>query len=185
MTQKTKRPVCGDVYELPLPNGYGYIQYVGDYKKTTPYLGPLVRVLCVHYDRPTTNFDAFSDPDGTFVIFFPLGAAVRRGIVRPVCRIEVPPQFTVCPLFKARGASDNSTGEVKLWWLWDGTDEWREAPLEMEHFDLPLRGIANDTQIIDWIETGWRPRDEVFRNRPDLKLAYQKWSSTLRRQTKK
>jgi hypothetical protein len=175
MSKRTlKRPVLGDVVEIPLTKGFAYAQYIFNFKEP-PRWGALIRVLTGTFDsRPKDLAKLVAQPE-RFVVFFPLGAAVNRSIVHIVARFDVPERFQQLPLFKVAGPIVQYTGEVKNWWLWDGTKEWREDPLAVEHYDLPSKCIVTDVTLIEWIESSWHPRDEVFIGRPDLREEYETW----------
>ncbi len=63
------------------------------------------------------------------------------------------------PLFRT-GVIDPATGKVKVWWLWDGEKEWRVNDITLEQRKLPLRGIWNNTLLIERIEQGWLPSND-------------------------
>jgi hypothetical protein len=169
-----KRPVLGDVVEIPLVGGFAYAQYV--FKHTDPpQYGELIRVLPGVFDVPPDNLQALVEGPDRFVQFYPLGVAVSARFVRIVGQFDVPDRFRTLPLFKAGGFNDPKTKEIRSWWLWDGQKSWQEDPLAVEHYDLPDRGIVGHPLLMELIETGWHPRDEVFRGRPDRRTLYENW----------
>ena len=58
------------------------------------------------------------------------------------------------------GVIDPSTRKVKVWWLWDGEKEWRVGEITAEQRGLPIRGVWNDTLLIERIESGWTPETD-------------------------
>ncbi|WP_176536262.1 hypothetical protein [Rhizobium sp. L9] len=44
-----------------------------------------------------------------------------------------------------------------MWWLWDGEKEWRIGQLSAEQHQLSIRGVWNDTLLVERIEFGWTP----------------------------
>jgi hypothetical protein len=95
-----------------------------------------------------------------FETFFPLRAAKKKGIVAIAGSLEIPTALRKFPLFRERGGISRD-GKVLNWWLWDGNEEWRIGELNEHQKTYPIRGIVNDTLLIDRIETGWKSTDEV------------------------
>jgi hypothetical protein len=169
-----KRPRLGDLIEIPVANGFAYAQYVYEHQDP-PCWGALIRVFTdICSVRPDDFASLVSGPE-RFVTFYPLRSAVSQKLVQIVGHFEVPERYNKLPLFKSPGGRDWSTGAVKIWWLWQGGDDWREEPLAVEHYDLPDKALVGHTPLIEYIETGWHPRDDVFDGRPDLKKAYEEW----------
>ena len=157
--RKFKRPVIGDIVEIPLPGKrLAYAQYLSRYTKP-PVWGELIRVLPpILRNRP----DDFSDlvrQREKFHVFFPVGAAVNRGMVRLVVNEEIPEAFSKFPVFKA--CNTNFETGKKTWWLWDGEKSWRVGELSPEHYDYPIQQIVSFGALVDLIDRGWLPRDEV------------------------
>ena len=65
----------------------------------------------------------------------------------------VPAEAREFPLFRA-GVADE-TGRVNTWWLWNGEREWRADLPAQQLQRLPIRGIVNDTLLIERICSGW------------------------------
>jgi len=109
--------------------------------------GELIRVLeGVHADRPADLAALVRAPD-VWLGFYPLDAAVEQGRMTVIGDAPVPPERAGFPLFKT-GVPDRDTGQVALWWLWDGEREWRAdvSPEELER--LPVRGIVNHAYLL-------------------------------------
>lgn len=145
----SKRPKIGDILEIPLPdNGFGYAQYT--HKHAT--YGALLRVFNAR--EKVTNFESLFSNDVLFSAFFPLGAAVNQNILSIVSNLPIPTAFQPFPVFRA--GAHNKLGKVEAWWLWDGENEWRVGALTEEEMKFPIRGIINDTLLIERICEGWR-----------------------------
>lgn len=145
----------GDIIEIPTPKGFAYAQFINEHKR----YGPLLRVFCgLHDGRPTDPTQSMVG-EVQFVCFFPLRAAIRQKIVSVVARDAVPPEAAEFPVFRA-GVVDPTTGKVAVWWLWDGEREWRVGTLSDEQRSLPIRGVWNDTLLIERILAGWRPQTD-------------------------
>jgi hypothetical protein len=93
MKRRVAGPEIGEVFELNLAEGVAYLQLIN---RSDEY-GDLIRVLPGTYrDKPDLEALAASGDDD-FLTFFPLEAARRRGIVRPVGRFPVPKERRETP----------------------------------------------------------------------------------------
>ncbi len=145
----SKRPKLGDIVEIPLPgNGTGYAQYTHKHKQ----YGALLRVFQIR--RKVEDIADLSNSPLQFTSFFPLGAAVNRGIVSIVGNLPVKDEFQAFPIF--RTGVVNASGVVEVWWLWDGESETRIGKLTPKQMEYPIRGVINDTLLIERICTGWQ-----------------------------
>jgi len=144
----SERPKLGDIVEIPLPeNGAGYAQYTHKHKR----YGALLRVFQVR--EKMKSITVLSKAPHQFTTFFPLGAAVNRGIVSIVGNLPIRDEFKTFPTFRAGVA--NESGVVEVWWLWDGENEERVGKLSSEQMKYPIRGVINDTLLIERICEGW------------------------------
>jgi hypothetical protein len=150
----------GDVVEIPTKLGNAYAQF-SNYHSEPPKFGALLRVLPGLFRERPIDFARLIAGKEVFSTFFPLQAAVNRGIVRIVGREPVPPHARKFPLFRAGNINPN-TGKVEQWWLWDGTKSWKIDKLSDEQLDLPIEGVWNDTMLIQRIEQGWTPRNADY-----------------------
>jgi hypothetical protein len=147
----------GVVVEIKTVKGYAYAQYTHHHKQ----YGALLRVFDVcHAVRPVSFIEIIQGKP-IFMCFFPLRAAVKRNIVSVVDNLTVPPDAKTFPIFRC-GVVDPATRKVGVWWLWDGEKEWRVGDLSMEQRALSIRGVWNDTLLIERIESGWRPETDIF-----------------------
>jgi hypothetical protein len=146
----------GDVVEVNTEKGYAYCLYTHKHKQ----YGALLRVWSRQYAEPLTHFDALVREPPTFSCFFPLGAAVKRQLVRVVGRVAVPSELEPFPIFRS-GMVDPATRKVAVWWLWDGTKEWRIGSLEPAQRALPISEVWNDTALRQRIESGWTPETDA------------------------
>jgi regulator of RNase E activity RraB len=150
--RKGAKPVIGDVVEIATPKGLAYAQYSHDSER----LGTLLRVLPgLSRARPDDLARIVALPE-RFFTFFPLAAAVSRGIVHIVGHQSVPDRARSFPLMRMSGSRDKS-GRVLDWWLYDGNREWRIGQLAPGQEQLSIAAIWNDTLLIDRIVSGWAP----------------------------
>lgn len=144
----------GDIFEIPTPKGLAYGQYLLRHKE----YGALVRMFSRFHDRRPSNLRE-TIGDVQFICFFPLQAAVNRDIVTIVGNAPIPKEASTLPTFRT-GVVDPTTGKVALWWFWDGEKEWRVGALTPEQRYMPMRGIWNDTLIIERLVEGWRAEND-------------------------
>lgn len=150
-----KRIQIGDIIEIPTVMGFSYAQFSHNHVR----YGALIRVLPGVFKSSPIDFAELIQLPEMFVTFFPLQAAVNRGIFEVVGNSAVPDSVKPFPLFRT-GVEDPATRKVKVWWLWDGEKEWKVGNLTSEQRKLPLRGIWNDTLLIERIEQGWTPSND-------------------------
>jgi len=148
-----KRPKIGDVVEIESKKGFSYAQYTHKHKQ----YGALLRVLPGFYKNQPDDFSEMVKICHRFYCFFPLGAAINRGIFKIAGNAAIPDKFREFPVFRAAGFIDPTTRKVDDWWLWDGEEEWRVGAITEEQRKMPIRGIWNDTILIERIESGWMP----------------------------
>jgi hypothetical protein len=153
------RPKVGDIVEFRTPRGTAYALCTHFHKKP-PHYGALLRVFRgFHSDEPE-DYSKLVRSEVQFSAFFPLGAACQRKIVRIVANEEIPETLRNFPLFKT--GVEGKDGKIQVWWLWDGDREWRVGPLEEKYLDSPMRGIVNDTWIVDRLIRGTTEREETI-----------------------
>jgi hypothetical protein len=152
---KRKRPSPGDVIEIPIPNGFSYAQYI-HLHAVPPKYGALLRVLPGTFDHQLSDFKKLVLLRESFLAFFPLGAACRRGIVRVVSKEPIPYWSQKFPTFRTGIA--NKDGKVRKWFIWDGKTERAAGTLTDREKGYPyLTGVWNDTLLIERISSRWLP----------------------------
>lgn len=156
-----KRPRIGDIIEIPMSSGFAYMQYVLKHDEP-PHYGPLMRVFPGIFDSRPEDFTELSQQPERFLAFYPLAAAANQGLVKIVGASEIPERLRHFPLFKAAGAIDEERGRVKDWWLWDGKKEWNIGKkLTKAQKRLSICECITHGLLVERIETGWSPEDEV------------------------
>jgi len=152
LTIQRRKPKIGDVIEIPTPKGLAYAHFTHKHDAPPKY-GALLRVLPgLHVTRPS-NFAALVTQPPQFTTFFPLGAACNQGTVSVVAHEPIPPHTSEFPIFRSCIRTREGRGP---WWLWDGNKEWKVGELEPGMEQLPLRGVWNDTLLVERIIAGWR-----------------------------
>lgn len=149
-----QRAMLGDVIEIDIPSGFAYAHYTHKHDR----YGALLRVMLQHYSERPADFSWVTYSESQFECFFPLSAAVSRGIVRIAGVAPISAERARFPLFRTAVQTPSGWGP---WWLWDGEKEWRIDRLEPGMEQLPIRGILNDTLMFERIQSGWRAAHEA------------------------
>lgn len=142
----------GDIVRIPTDKGTTFAQYTHKHKR----YGALLRVFEGFYDEPFKDHQELLKNRVLFSTFFPLQAAVKQNIFDIVSNQPVLNELQEFPVFRA-GVVDPTTGKVGTWWLWDGENEWKIGTLSEDQKKFPIRGVWNDTLLIERIEAGWTP----------------------------
>ncbi|HEY3332327.1 MAG TPA: hypothetical protein VGK19_20020 [Capsulimonadaceae bacterium] len=145
-----RRPKIGDIVEIRTKRGLAYAQFTHNHEK----FGSLLRVLEGFYQEAPRDLNAVANSRSRFQTFFPLGAAVHRGIVSILGNAAIPDEAKAFPTFRS-GSRDLGTMTIKNWWLWDGEKEWMVGDLTPDQWKYPLRSVWNDTLLVKRIEEDW------------------------------
>ena len=156
--RKFTRIVLGDVVEIKVRCGLAYAQYV-NYHRQRPVLGELVRVLPGIYKCRPKDFGNLVAGKERFYAFYPVGPAVTRHLVRIVAHQAIPERCRKFPVFK--DCNENYETGDKTWYLWDGKKEWRLGRMSAKVRDYPIAEVISHGVLVERIETGWSPADEV------------------------
>jgi len=145
-------PSIGDVIEIPTSAGRAYAQYTHEH----PDYGELLRVLPGLFDEAPDDLPALVAEEEQFYTFYPLAAGLRERLVRVVAHLPVPDHSKAFPLLRSGGLP----GEPR--YVWDGNREVRVRRPKPEHNLLSFAEIVSHPQLVEWIESGWRPEAESW-----------------------
>ncbi|MBI5200447.1 MAG: hypothetical protein HY925_02575 [Elusimicrobia bacterium] len=145
----------GDILEIKTRRGLAYAQYTHQH----PTMGGLLRVFEMLVERRPQSFSKVAAGPVRFSTFFPVRAAVGRGILTVVSNEQIAEHNSEYPIFR-NGLPDPSTKKVSTWWFWDGKKEWKVGEITQEQRKLPILSVWNDTLLIERIEAGWTPSDD-------------------------
>lgn len=143
----------GDIFEINTPKGKAYLHYI--YKDSV--IGELVRVLQGLYSDRPTNFDQLAASKERYIISFPLSAAIKQKIVKPVGFYSAS-NFSKPELMRTE---HNVRGEFLGWHLIN-TETWHRQlvmTLSPEQKKLSPWGIWNDKLLIDNLVNDWSLED--------------------------
>jgi hypothetical protein len=97
-----------------------------------------------------------------FKIFFPVSAAINKGIFELIGNASIPLEDREFPIFRA-GNYSPETKSVAEWWLWDGeNDLYLGSELTSEQWKYPLQRICNDTYLISLLESEKNQEEALF-----------------------
>lgn len=145
----------GDIIEITTKGGLAYAQLTHNH----PRYSSLIRILPGYFETTPDDLSHLVREPSVFVTFFPLQGALNRGIFKIVGNHPVPRSAMEFPVFRT-GVINPATGKVDVWWLWDGKEERMVGTISTEQRQLPIRGICNDTLLIERIENGWTPMND-------------------------
>lgn len=144
-----KRLRPGDVLEVRLPEGLGYVLYLG----THPEYGDGIAVSsAVVTQRPSLTQGFF---DEGYVTFYPARAALAQDLVTVVGRLPAP------ALPRALRRPGVRTGRtVETWIIEDESGETVKRTLGAQERLIPIAAIWNHELLVHRIAEGWRPEQE-------------------------
>jgi hypothetical protein len=151
--KRSKRAKVGDILEVRVPGGLAYLQYIAKHAR----YGEMILVSSPrHRVRPQATTRLF---DGAYVTFYPVGAAVRHGLVDIVGHAPIS-AGTPPTRFRRTGARPRDGGPVETWVIEDESGETVRTSLSDEERSLPIVRLLNHEALIHYIVTGWRPEVE-------------------------
>ena len=151
-----RRVAIGDVVEIKTRKGLAYALYT----HSDEQWGAVIRVFETTYPVRPVEFQTIVNGPVQFTTFFPLGAAVWRGIFEVVAQVEIPESLKKFPVFLSQGLPDTKTGKISRWGLWDGKTKVTIHELTPEMYSFPKMSIVNDTRLIERIESNWHHEDD-------------------------
>lgn len=152
------RPKIGDIIEIATSKGLAYAIYSHEHA-VAPRMGSLLRILSGFFSERPQGFSELVERGEQFAVFFPLGAAIRRDVVRIAGREALPDWAIPFPVF--RNGLPDGDGVIRQWWLWDGIKEWRVDKLTSEMQKFPVLRTVNDTYLIEMIEKEYRAENDA------------------------
>lgn len=139
----------GDVFEISTSKGKAYLHYIHKDDST----GELIRVLQGLYAETPSNLDDLVATEERYIVSFPLSAATKREIVKPVGYYPAL-KFSKPQMMRTK---HNMRGEFLGWHLVD-TATWQRqlvGSLSPKQMKLSPWGIWNDTLLIERLVNDW------------------------------
>lgn len=144
-----KRLRPGDVLEVRLPDGLGYLLYVGAHAE----YGDAVKVSpAVATQRPSVSHELF---ERGYVTFYPARAALAQGLVMIVGNLPAP---SLPGVLRRPGARSGCS--VETWIIEDQSGESVTRTLTREERHIPIAAIWNHELLVQRIAEGWRPEKD-------------------------
>jgi hypothetical protein len=165
MAALTRRKLkSGDILEVFLPAGIGYVQYVGTHAE----YGDAVRVLSGHYASRVADLSGLLS-DAGYLAFYPATAAVAEGLVSVAGSLPLPAGCGV-PTHLRRAGARAPDGKILTWIIEkDGTDTVCRELTDAER-QLPIASIWSHEGLTTRMSQGWSPdqleRPSVDRQSP-------------------
>jgi len=150
-----RRVQIGDIIEISTAKGLAYAQYTHQH----PTHGGLIRVFDPLFEKQPSDLSQLAKGPVRFSTFFPVAAAIKRGIFKVVGHEEIAPHNQAFPVFR-NGIADPKRKRVMAWWFWDGEKEWKVGEITIEQRRMPIVGVWNDTLLVERIEAGWTPSND-------------------------
>lgn len=158
-SQNRRRVRLGDVFAIPTKAGVAYAQYIYAHREPPRY-GALIRVFEPIFESPLEDLLVVVGCPERFLTFFPLGAAVNRGIFQIVGNAPIPSKYAALPMFRAASRFDGGfQGKVLTWSFWDGQSRYTRETSELTESEkrMSIKQCVTDVALIDMIEKNWRP----------------------------
>jgi hypothetical protein len=147
------RANIGDVLEVVVPEGRIYLHYLGTHRE----YGDGVAVCTTRFPKPVAvSEDLFRD---SYVVFYPVRAAVSRGLARVIGQLPSPG----VPRRLRRPGARHGT-KVETWIIEEDSREEMRRQLSEEDLRLPLAVIWNHEFLVQRVLEGWRPESEGKNN---------------------
>ena len=141
----------GDVFGIETSNGIAYFQYVHKNED----IGSLIRILPNSYkDNKKDVLNELVEQKELYLIHFPLGAALTRGIVSKMGNYPIPKDFVLPKKFR----DDHIIkGEFICWHIVDYENWQREKVEKLNDYQKQLSpwGTWNDTLLRERLAEGW------------------------------
>jgi hypothetical protein len=147
------RPRIGSIIEIRAADGLHYAQVTHNHRDP-PVWGWLIRVFAGSHSRRPESFDDIAAGPVQFSAFYQVGSAADAEVINIVGDAPVSSENSRFPVFRD-GIENPETGEVSIWYLWDGAHEWRVGSLADEMLEYPFREIVTGDLLHRRIEANW------------------------------
>lgn len=150
---KLSKVEYGDVFQISLTKGCGFVQCVKEAPKTDC---EVIRVLPGIYDCYNVNISTIAEEKELFFIQLPIKYAIKQNLLKYVGKYPVPTNSTAPRYFR----TEHVMGvEFVGWYIVDSETLKRKLvkKLSSEEIKLSEWDIIAIPDLVERIESGWRP----------------------------
>jgi hypothetical protein len=151
------RPSFGDIFEIPLPYGCGYGQYLLEENNPKKYC-EFVRVFRgVRTARPR-DLEVLSQETEQFQSYYPLRWGIKHARVLLIGNAPIPEHLNRIPQLKTYGKFEQKPqGRILSWIIGSGPypEFIEDSKLTDEQRHMPLAQIISHATLVSRIESGW------------------------------
>lgn len=147
----------GDIFHIRTPEGLAFFQYICKHDR----YGHLIRILPGLFNAIPSSFEELAQSTELYYIFFPLTAAISKGIVTYAASMTLPVSAGKPPTLRRAGARAQG-GKALNWWILDPSgDEFLVNELNDKQARYSIAAIWNDTLLVERICSGWLPEQDT------------------------
>ena len=146
----------GEIFELQTEKGLAYFQFIFEDKE----MGHLIRILDGLFEKRPSNLNALIKTKERFLIYFPLGAALKRKLVVFIQKENLPEYLNTIPPMRRPGGRTKE-GKVLNWWIIEEKKEKLVENLTESQQKYSIQYIWNDTLLKERICSNWLPENEI------------------------
>jgi hypothetical protein len=146
MNNASRKPRIGDVLELVVGAGFGYVQYLGRHSEYGDAIRVVPRMFSQHQSVAASLFE------DAYITFYPVQASSANELSRIVGNLpapQLPTQF--------RRAGLRAGTQVETWIIEDDRGETLVRELSVSELLLPIAAIWNHEYLVQRIDEGWTP----------------------------
>lgn len=148
----------GDVFQVSLSNGYGFIQCVKEAPKTEC---EIIRALSgVYNERDIENLDKIVEKKELFFLQLPIKYAIKQGLIKPMGKFSVPVGSEAPRFFR----TEHVIGAESVGWHIVDSETLQRSfvkELSLEDRELSEWDIISIPDLAEKIETGWTPKNWI------------------------
>lgn len=148
----------GDVFQVSLTNGYGFVQCVKEAPKTEC---ETIRVLPgVYGENDIDNIDKIVSAKELFFLRLPVKYAIKQKLLKPIGNFPVPIGSKAPRFFRTEHIIGS---EFIGWHIIDSENFQRRLvkELSLEEKSLSEWDIVSIPDLVEKIETGWTPENWI------------------------
>ena len=151
MGRLSHKLVPGNVYAIPIDNGYGFLQYVG-IGKSDIEVARVLAPLAIELDEFTPQMCLQKE---RYYIRMLVRAAEKRGLLKFIGNFPLPPDAVLPTQYRSLEYVPHRN--IREWYLVD-VETWRRALVcnpDAEFFKLSCAGIWNVALLRERLEQNW------------------------------